>query len=106
MNDGSGEYLSLEACEKDCEVMSVIEDELYFNIYPNPSQDLFTLELKSNSIIDIHILNLLGEEILNYNINSKGKHKINLDISSYPKGVYNIYIKVNKIYYSRKLILQ
>tara|TARA_Y100000991_G_C21968683_1_gene348234 strand:- start:337 stop:2439 length:2103 start_codon:yes stop_codon:yes gene_type:complete len=106
LNDGSGEYLSLEACEKDCEVISVIEDELYFNIYPNPSQDLFTLELKSNSIIHIHILNLLGEEILNYNINSKGKHKINLDISSYPKGVYNLYIKVNKTYYSRKLILQ
>ncbi len=106
LNDGTGEYLSLEDCENDCQVISLIEEEFYFNIYPNPSQGFIKLELKSTSIIDINISNIIGEKILNYKNNSNGKQTINLDMSSYPKGIYNLHLKHNNFNYNRKFILQ
>ena len=106
LNDGTGEYLSLEDCENDCQVISLIEEEFYFNIYPNPSKGFIKLELKSTSIIDINISNIIGEKILSFKSNSNGKQTINLDLSSYSKGIYNLHLKLNNTNYNRKFILQ
>ena len=84
----------------------LIEEEFYFNINPNPSKGFIKLELKSTSIIDINISNIIGEKILSFKSNSNGKQTINLDLSSYSKGIYNLHLKLNNTNYNRKIILQ
>ena len=107
LNDGTGEYSSLEECEKQCQdISSIMEEEFHLNIYPNPSYDSFTLEFISNGIIDVNVTNLLAEKILSYKLNTNGNHTMILDLSNYPKGVYNLFINTNNRTSSEKLILQ
>jgi len=83
-----------------------MEEEFNLNIFPNPSYDSFTLEFISNGIIDVNVTNLLGEKILSYKLNINGNHTMNLDLSKYPKGIYNLFIKTNNRTTSEKLIFQ
>ena len=107
LNDGTGEYSSLEECEKQCQdISSIMEDEFNLNIFPNPSYDSFTLKFISNGIIDVNVTNLIGEKILSYKLNTNGNHTMILDLSSYPKGIYNLFINTNNRTSSEKLILQ
>ena len=52
------------------------------------------------------LLNIIGEKILSYKSNSIGKQTINLDLSSYSNGIYNLHLKLNNTNYNRKFILQ
>ena len=107
LNDGTGKYSSLEECEKQCQdISSIMEDEFNLNIFPNPSYDSFTLKFISNGIIDVNVTNLIGEKILIYKLNTSGNHTMILDLSSYPKGIYNLFINTNNRTSSEKLILQ
>ncbi len=73
------------------------------NIYPNPSNGIFTLESKSNSVSDFSILDMNGEEVFASEIQST---KQDFNISHLSKGVYIVKLNGfgNKIY--KKLILQ
>ena len=107
LNDGTGEYLSLEECEKQCQDISlIIEKEFSLNIFPNPSYDSFTLEFISHGIIDINLTNLIGEKILGNKLNVNGNYTMFLDLSMYPKGIFNLIIITNNRIFTEKLILQ
>ena len=82
-----------------------MEEEYNMYIYPNPSSGGFTLEFISNGIIDIYITNLLGDKILSHSLNTNGNHNMDLDLSKYPKGIYNLFVNTNFRIYSEKLIL-
>jgi hypothetical protein len=56
-----------------------------FSIYPNPSTNILTIESLQNSVIEI--LTIKGQIIKRLNVIS---NKINIDISSFPSGVYII----------------
>ena len=83
-----------------------MEEEFNLNIFPNPSYDSFTLKFISNGITDINVTNLIGEKILSYKLNTNGNHTMILDLSAYPKGIYNLFINTNNRTSSEKLILQ
>ena len=67
-------------------------------IYPNPSTGLFQLKLPNNSDFEIIIYNHLGQKIL------CSKNIINIDLSSFPNGIYNVSILQNNTIYHSKLI--
>jgi hypothetical protein len=65
------------------------------SIYPNPAQNDFTLKynLSQNSDVNINIFNLLGEKVKTISLNEKqlaGQHKLNVDVSDIPNGVYTV----------------
>ena len=65
------------------------------NIYPNPSDSKFTLQLKESSEnINISVYNLTGAELLKYNFNGDN---IVIDLSSYQNGFYLVKIQYNGI---------
>ncbi|MEQ1734747.1 MAG: T9SS type A sorting domain-containing protein, partial [Bacteroidia bacterium] len=53
------------------------------NLYPNPSNGVFTIELNANG--SVIIMDVLGKVIINQNV-TKGKNTI--DLSAYSNGVY------------------
>ncbi|MEO6302986.1 MAG: T9SS type A sorting domain-containing protein, partial [Bacteroidia bacterium] len=55
------------------------------NVYPNPSNGLFKLELNTTS--DIIVINALGAVILNQTMNSGTQ---NLDLQQFATGIYVI----------------
>jgi len=64
-----------------------------FNVFPNPSNGLFNIQLKSNELSSkITVMNLLGEVILAKDLvqTSNGKFELQIDLSNYPNGIYLI----------------
>jgi len=76
-----------------------------FNIFPNPSSGIFTIT-KSNNLnqpIEIKLVNTLGELIFKQAI-SKNQNSIDVDISSYNKGIYFLYLSIDNEQVVKKII--
>ena len=92
-------------------IPSLISEVLHikkFNIYPNPSNDVFNIsffsEIEQKGIISIY--NLLGEEIFVNNILSLvGDNIISLDLKSFEKSLYFLEYKTNDLIFNRMIIL-
>ena len=107
---GLGLYSSLSSCESECVNVSI--NEIGLNnllIYPNPSKDIFNLELSTNNIsnINIRITNLVGEIIFMDELNEYlGSYKQIIDLQSHSKGIYLFKLDTDNGTISKKLILQ
>ncbi|WP_445455299.1 T9SS type A sorting domain-containing protein [Flavobacterium sp. HNIBRBA15423] len=66
-----------------------------YSLFPNPAKESLTINSKNEEIKSITIYNLLGQEIMDKNINAFSE---NLDISNLQKGNYIVAIKsINSI---------
>ena len=74
-------------------------------IYPNPAENIFTIELLDNYIenSELKISDLNGKTILNDKILAK---KIKINSSEFNSGVYIVIIKNRNSVYRKKLIIQ
>jgi hypothetical protein len=77
-----------------------INNEFKLNIFPNPTNGKFTLNLSENATVKIY--SLIGSLIF-YQEFHKGQI---LDLTNFQKGIYNLQVKTPKRIYSQKLILQ
>jgi hypothetical protein len=57
------------------------------SIYPNPAQDLITIE--ANEITDIQIIDLTGKTLINESVNS---NQININVSNLASGFYQVIV--------------
>lgn len=74
-------------------------------IYPNPSNGIFKLDIKS-AIKKIIVVNTLGENIYEENINSVNSDNTKLiDLSNYMNGIYFINVSDDKGISSYKVVL-
>ena len=95
---------------KNTNLLSAIHEEntgkFEVNIYPNPSNGVFTVTIPSSSIkVNIEIYNTFGEIIClenNKSVNSGIKNKINLDA---PSGIYLIKINDGESQFTGKIII-
>ena len=95
VTDGSGIYSTLTECQEACESVFIDDNNLFeINIYPNPSTNFFNIELDMNQLqkTNISITNLLGQEIYNKEILALGKFIETINLTDYPKGLYNLTI--------------
>ena len=105
--DGTGEFSSLNDCQQACQnVSSISENDININIFPNPSSNIFNLELNSDSETEILVTNILGEQVYFESVQSVGEFNTQIDLSNYSKGVYNLTIKTSDGISNHKLILQ
>ena len=88
-----------------CTSIKEISNSFDINIFPNPSSGIFTIT-KSNNLnqpIEIKLLNTLGEMIFQQTI-SKNQNYIDLDISSFSKGIYFLYLSIDNEQVVKKII--
>ena len=107
---GNGQFSSLISCESECVNVSVNEIGLNnLMIYPNPSKDIFNLELSTNNInnISVKIINIVGEIIFEDNLTRySGTYKQTVDLTSYSIGVYLFKLDTDNGTIIKKLIRQ
>ncbi|MCA6437200.1 MAG: T9SS type A sorting domain-containing protein [Bacteroidetes bacterium] len=79
------------------------EDQLGLNVFPNPTEGLFTIENNSNKQFQsIKIFDALGHELMNKKVDEK---KFSFDLGEYPKGIYLIQLSdVNNRIETKRLI--
>ena len=71
-----------------------------FNIYPNPAQNNFSIEFKSNTEGSVRIFDISGKIVLNTTINSISQ---TIDCSNLNNGLYIVQIEANGTLTSQKL---
>ena len=75
-------------------------------IYPNPTQDKAKISIDNlSSKADVIVLDIMGKEVKRGVIN-KGTKVLDIDLSGYAKGLYNIRIMNDSINQTKKLIVQ
>ncbi|NOQ26730.1 MAG: T9SS type A sorting domain-containing protein [Bacteroidales bacterium] len=89
---------------------NAIEDVIAYNkikIYPNPTSDKIFIEIDYEfDNLKIEILSISGQVLLSKEMESHGITKEELDLSSYPKGVYFVRIYNNTFNFKDKILLQ
>ena len=74
-----------------------------FNIYPNPTNGLFTIELDGNSKYVVSVRNVLGQIVFSTTTNGINT---NVDLSTFDKGIYTVELKDNNAIYTEKVIVE
>jgi hypothetical protein len=74
----------------------------FFNIFPNPASDQFTVSSRQSTINKIEIINLLGEEVFNKQLSA---FYFLLSASSFPNGIYIIKVYTEKGIFQQKLVI-
>lgn len=73
-------------CVSDLGVKSEAK-EISANVFPNPNNGRFYLELKHNETAEVKIYNVMGEKVFERTVN-ENDGKATIDISHQPKGMY------------------
>ena len=74
-----------------------------FNVYPNPTNGLFTIELDGNAKYDVAVNNVLGQTV--YSTTTNGMNTT-IDLSSFDKGIYTVELKNKNAIYTEKVIVE
>jgi len=89
-------------------IIKQVNKDVSVNIYPNPNDGLFTLEVLSRvKQTEIAIYDMLGKLVyLNKNIPAGNKFQESIDLSNQPKGLYFLTIKNGEQVYTQKVMLE
>ena len=74
-----------------------------FNVYPNPSNGIFTIDLDNNILYDVIVNNVLGQTVLTTTTSGK---ITTVDLSSFNKGIYTIELKNDNKTFTEKVIVE
>lgn len=75
-------------------------------LYPNPAQQLFTVNINTHKNVDMHIFDVNGRAILEQTINAKNKIKNQtIDLSNFSSGIYYVKFKTEANTIIKKLIV-
>jgi hypothetical protein len=73
------------------------------SLYPNPANDAVRI-LSDEGLRQVTIYNLLGQEILRFNL--QGQHSTNIDINNYISGVYIVKVETENGQFSKRLVVR
>jgi hypothetical protein len=76
-------------------------------VYPNPSNGLFYLDIQMENPEELRIslLSVNGQVVSNKSIKAQESFRYPVDLTGYPKGIYQILITDNSVLYKAKVIL-
>ncbi len=74
-----------------------------FQIYPNPSNNIFSIDLRNNNEFEFKVYDITGKVIINKSKVNRSSYQLNM--SSYSAGMYFINITANNQSATRKLLL-
>ncbi len=85
-----------------------VSSELQLQVYPNPSEGIYTIKLLKENTVDMHfkVVDMTGRTILEDNIQAKNGtlNTYQFDISNYNNGVYYLMIESDGLNYTEKLL--
>jgi PKD repeat protein len=93
-------YISVNTCSG-----INMPDLVALNVYPNPTDGKFELELNSSGAISIKVYNMLGVLVYEEDTNAPGKYTKSIDLTGMEDGIYFISIQTDNKVYGKKLKL-
>ena len=74
-----------------------------FNVFPNPTNGVFTIELDVTAEYDVMVYNVLGQVVLSTVANTM---LTTIDLSMFDIGIYTVELKDKNIIYTEKIIVE
>lgn len=112
----NGKYLDIPTMGEYLELLSLVTglDDINFpvglkvNIFPNPTKDITNLAFnvsESDNIV-LSLFNINGQQIkiIDQGKKTKGTYSYQIDLSTYPIGIYVLTLQTSKRKYSQKII--
>lgn len=98
-----------QLCTVTCTPSGIVsyETSLGVNIYPNPASNHFTIEFTGEKTgeMNLEVYNIVGEVMFTQHINVAKQLNKQIDVSTYPKGIYFVRIKGTEGTQTMKLIV-
>jgi len=90
------------------EIVGISDNPLrtVFLIYPNPTENKFTIEFEETENIRVSITNIIGKEIYSSTCSCIGKNRLEISVTNYSNGLYFVKLESNGIQKTIKLIKQ
>lgn len=109
--DGNGctNMAETELYVGECLGIDEFANNIQVELYPNPNNGVFTLNLSTdgNEVVNIRVLNNIGEEVYKLdNITVNNSYKNELNLSKYSEGLYFIHISSGDSYYLKKILVR
>lgn len=108
INDcGEGQWsedfiLSLQDCTSVEELQSA-----QLSVFPNPNHGKFAVTLQANDIVDIHLVNIVGETVYSQpKVTVNGILQTNMDVSELANGVYYLMISGQNTNAIQKIVIK
>ncbi len=87
--------------------ISEVTSAEFISVYPNPNKGKFNIQLKTlNQESTLMIIDMLGQEVANFNVENNNNLNVNLDLSGISKGIYTIQLISEEEMYTKKLIIE
>ena len=93
---------------KNCSSIGENSANLSFDVYPNPNNGSFTIELNSNGseMVTIKIVSVTGALVYNRIVEVNGENKQFIDLDDYSKGVYTISVYGSDYQVNKKIVIR
>jgi len=92
-----------------CTGISEVVDGMFIEIFPNPTDGIFTIRVKSENSeqVNLKIINNLGIEVYTENnISLNNTYETEINLSEFSEGLYYINLYSNEVNYLKKIIIQ
>ncbi len=93
----------------DCTGISDIEEQWSVQVYPNPTNGIFNIDMKtlSNSPVNLLMYDAYGKEVYRSdNVSIQGYKSLSIDLNNISEGIYLLNIRGNGINMIRKIMIQ
>ncbi|HRF77669.1 MAG TPA: T9SS type A sorting domain-containing protein, partial [Chitinophagales bacterium] len=103
------ERTGVEVEVKVCTGIGEVSSLNAFNVYPNPNQGMFNVELNSSPVdaVEVSVLNVTGQEVYSKLLNNvNGTVNIPVDLSDNAAGVYVVKITSNGNAVSKNVVVE
>jgi hypothetical protein len=67
-----------------------VENDINFNVFPNPSNGVFNINFSSNeeNNVNLTVKNVVGQTVITETVNVSGKTNHQISLTDYSKGIY------------------
>jgi PKD repeat protein len=100
-NNTSAVTISVSVCTGIAQV--VLNNDGSIDVLPNPNNGIFTINANISEKYDVVIYNAIGQVIRNF---TQINRTVNVDLSEFGKGIYNVVLNIGGTYKNVKVIVQ
>lgn len=79
----------------------LVQDNLVYGLYPNPVEDVLTIELPLNANATVEVVNVLGNVVLSSEVSASDNE---LNMGALPKGIYLVRISNGEAVHTERII--
>jgi len=79
-----------------------VTTEKVVEVYPNPANDFVRVDINSQNIAQVRIVNMIGQEVY---INENVYKTDIINVSVLPEGIYFVEVKADRSYFTNKIVV-